>query len=61
MNELRRELEIMPFDKTFITSENGNEELCHSTGYEVCNGDPSDAANWWNEYEDSNGNLYYGR
>lgn len=32
---LKRELETMPFDKAFET-ENGNEELCHATGYEVC-------------------------
>lgn len=40
--EMRRELETMPFDKAF-TTESGNEELCHATGYEVCLGDPDDA------------------
>lgn len=59
MNELRRELDTMPFDKVFIT-ENGN-ELCHATGYEVCDGNPKNSADWWNEYTDSEGNLYYGR
>lgn len=58
--EIRRELERIPFDKRFELP-NGNEELCHSTGYEVCDGDPNAPGNWWNEYEDSDGNLYYGR
>ena len=50
-----RELENMPFDKTFEVA-SGNEELCHATGYEaLIDGD------WWNEYEDSDGNLHYGR
>jgi hypothetical protein len=57
MKESRKELDYMPFDKSF------NNELCHATGYEVCfnNHNPNDIANWWNEYEDSEGNLYYGR
>lgn len=50
----------MPFDKAFVTA-SGNEELCHATGYEVCMGDPNCRADWWNEYEDFKGNLYYGR
>lgn len=58
-NEMRRELDEMPFDKVFST-ENG-EEFCHSTGYEVCNGNPDEPADWWNEYEDSEGDLHYGR
>lgn len=54
MNEITRELDEMPFDKVFPV--NGNEELCHSTGREVFqNGE------WWNEYEDSEGELHYGR
>ena len=57
---LRRELDTMPFDKAF-TTENGNEELCHATGYEVCLGNPDDASDWWEEFEDSEGNLHYGR
>lgn len=52
---MRRELEIMPFDHEF------NGELCHATGYEVCKGDPKNPADWWNEYEDREGNLHYGR
>ena len=54
---IRRELEEMPFAKAFYT-ENGNEELCNSIGYEEY-----DSSNdcWWNEYRDSQGNLYYGR
>ena len=47
---MKRELETMPFDHEF------NNELCHATGYEVC----IDGI-WWNEYEDSEGNLHYGR
>lgn len=36
---------------------NGNWELCHHTGYMVkFAGDPV----WWNEYQDADGNLYYG-
>lgn len=57
--ELRRELEEMPIDKVFFT-ENG-EELCHATGFEVCNGNPNDPSDWWNEYEDSEGDFHYGR
>lgn len=50
----RRELGFMPFDKMFDVD--GNEEFCHATGYEVCiDGE------WWNEYEDRNGELRYGR
>lgn len=50
----RRELKTMPFDKVFQT-ENG-QESCHATGYAIFDG-----TDWWNEYEDDNGNLYYGR
>ena len=50
----------MPFDKVFETPE-GNEELCHATGYEICLGqDPTDSSNWWNEYIDTQGRIYYG-
>ena len=55
----KRELETMPFDKAFDVD--GNEQLCHATGYEVAFGDPSDPSNWWNEYEDCFGNYHYGR
>ena len=51
----REELGYMPFDKVFVT-ENGNEESCHATGYEVfIDGE------WWNEYVDRDGNYHYGR
>lgn len=50
----RRKLDEMPFDHVF--SVNGNEELLHATGYEVLGSDGI----WWNEYQDSKGNLYYG-
>ena len=53
--EMRRELAEMPCDKRF-----GN-ELCHATGYEVCHGNPQNLADWWNEFEDSDGNIHYGR
>ena len=55
----RRELEEMPFDKVFET-ENGN-EFCHATGYEVLIQCGTCEPDWWNEYEDSEGNLHYGR
>lgn len=51
----REELEVMPFDKAFEIEE-GVEELCHATGYEVfINGE------WWNEYIDRDGYYHYGR
>lgn len=61
--EERRSLDHMPFDKRFEVDSQGHTELCHATGYEVCfeDDDPMDAANWWNEYEDHEGNVYYGR
>lgn len=45
------ELDFMPYDHTF------DGELCHATGFEVLdkNGD------WWYEYENSDGELFYGR
>lgn len=50
--------EEMPFDMRFPTS-NGNEELCHATGRVLLDSpDPSDR---WYEYEDSEGELHYGR
>ncbi|MGI6117853.1 MAG: hypothetical protein ACOYBC_05630 [Bilifractor sp.] len=57
-----RRLENMPFDKMFVL-DSGNEELCHSTGFEVCFSDhnPDLPENWWNEYIDRNGDYHYGR
>lgn len=57
-----KELREMPFDKSFYL-EDGNSELCHATGREVCfdGKDPSDPSNWWVEYEDRYGDLHYGR
>lgn len=56
-----RALDEMPFDKAFENS-NGNEVLCHATGYEVCMGNPLVLADWWNEYVDpETDELYYGR
>lgn len=60
MKITRRRLETMPFAKVFETSD-GNEQLCNATGYEECFGDINNPGDWWNEYEDINGNLYYGR
>ena len=58
--EKRRELERMPFAKTFQV--NGNDELCNPTGFEVIfEGYDDDAQNWWNEYQDRNGEFHYGR
>lgn len=46
----KRKLKYMPFDKVFDGIN------CHATGYEVfIDGE------WWNEYEDEDNNLYYGR
>ncbi len=59
--ENRIELETMPFDKVFETA-NGKEN-CHATGFAVqFNGEktPLGSPKFWNEYEDSEGNLYYG-
>lgn len=62
---MRRKLNLdyMPFDMAFdVPSVHGmNRELCHCTGYEVCLGNPSNPADWWNEYVDSLGGLHYGR
>lgn len=52
--EERRPLESMPFDKAF-ENENGNEVLCHATGYEVF-----ENGIWWNEYQMPNGELVLG-
>lgn len=57
--EMRRELERMPFDKVFTFER--NETFCHATGYEVCLGDPDNAADWWNEYVLPDGTIEYGR
>lgn len=58
---IRRECTIC-FDRTFENSD-GCQVSCHHTGYEVhFAGDFSgDYRNWWNEYEDNNRNIYYGR
>ena len=48
--EIRRYLDKMPFDARF------NGEMCHATGWEVFRD-----GEWWNEYIDSEGDLWYGR
>ena len=53
--ENKRELDVMQPDKVFGVD--GNEELCHCTGYEVQDEDGW----WWNEYKDRNDDLHYGR
>ena len=57
--EEHRKLNSMPFDHVFEVD--GNEELCHATGYEVCLGNTEDPADWWDEFVDSNGEFHYGR
>lgn len=52
----RRQLDEMPFDKVFEFE--GNDILCHATGYEVLiEGDDT----WWNEYILPDGSPAYGR
>lgn len=51
----RRELDEMPCDHGFWTSED-TYEICHATGYEESHG-----GEWWNEYVDRGGNFHYGR
>ena len=46
------------FQKVFTTA-NGNEEFCTPTGRELQEG--PDMMDHWYEYEDSNGDLHYGR
>lgn len=53
MKNMRRELESMPFDRVFYTS-NGR-ELCHATGFEVFLD-----GRWWDEFVGSDGEFYYG-
>ena len=56
----RRQLENMPFDRMFELA-SGQQTLAHCTGYEVCFGDPSNLADWWNEYQTPEGEICYGR
>ena len=51
----RRELDRMPCDRAFWTSEDSC-EVCHATDYEESRG-----GEWWNEYVDRDGNFHYGR
>ena len=46
------------FQKVFVTS-NGNEAWCSPTGRELQEG--PDVMDHWLEYEDSEGELHYGR
>lgn len=50
MEGTRRELETMPFDKDF------GQGLIHATGFEVFY-----HGEWWNEYEDEDGEIHLGR
>ena len=54
MIEEYRRLDYIPFDRRFWVD--GNEELCHATGYEV-----KIDGQWWNEYVDYNEVFHYGR
>lgn len=58
---IRREC-VLCFDKVFENDE-CQQVTCHHTGYEVhFAGDfTGDNLCWWNEYEDNDGNIYYGR
>lgn len=49
---------MVSFKKVFTTA-NGNEEFCTPTGRELQEG--PDIMDHWIEYEDSNGDLHYGR
>ena len=55
MKVLKREpSERIYSDHSFMVD--GNETLCHHTGYEVL----MDDGIWWLEYEDPNGDIHYG-
>lgn len=58
---IRREC-TLTFDKVF-ENDNGQQVLCHHTGYEVhfVADFTGDYRCWWNEYKDNDGNIYYGR
>ena len=61
-NKIRRiKLKEIPFSRTFETG-NG-EELCNATGYAVQFDNektPLGFPLFWNEFQDREGNLYYG-
>lgn len=45
-------------------SYNGNDTLCHATGYKVAIidiGEPNNEPTWWNEYVLPDGSFEYGR
>ena len=53
--EERFESDCLAFDKMFEVGK--NQELCHHTGFFIVD----ERGDEWNEYEDSLGNLHYGR
>ena len=60
-NNQRIKLKEIPFSRTFETG-NG-EELCNATGYAVQFDNektPLGFPLFWNEFQDREGNLYYG-
>lgn len=61
MNELRRKLNKMPFDRKFGGYMGADGTWYHATGYEVCFDNPNEPGNWWNEYINDNGDIEYGR
>ncbi len=52
---MRVKSDHITYDKVFLV--NGNEEMCHHTGYEYVDED----GDVWYEFEDSNGEYHYGR
>lgn len=50
----RRESDSIAYDRAFTVD--GNEELCHHTGYEVYD---EDLKMWFYEFEDHNGEMHY--
>jgi hypothetical protein len=55
-----RYLAEMPFDMEFYV-DGIRKENCHATGRQVNTVHPASSGDWWNEYVDSKGELYYGR
>lgn len=55
--EIFREIEgDLPYDQMFPVGD-GRWEMCHCTGRQMSE-DGGDI--WWSEFEDQEGNLYYG-
>ena len=50
----------MQFDRVFAIFD-GNEELCHHTGFEVLLFEDDPPSYWWYVYYDSLGDYHFGR